>query len=167
MTDIFNTAAVRASGLRPGHPLAAALSGRNDIMTMTQQAHDAALTPDEPGGLSCKERAALSCRMARLNQEDALAEHFVALMGGANAPVETTQLADPTFDGGADTRLCAILRHTDLVTTDTKAVAASDILALTNVGVCEDDVIRLSELIAFVNFQIRLTIGLRLMGDAL
>ena len=52
MTDIFNTAAVKASGLDADHPRAAVLSTRDDIMTMTQQAHDAALTRKKPGGLS-------------------------------------------------------------------------------------------------------------------
>ena len=45
MTDIFNTAAVKASGLDADHPRAAVLSMRDDIMTMTQQAHDAVLGP--------------------------------------------------------------------------------------------------------------------------
>ena len=31
----------------------------------------------------------------------------------------------------------------------------------------EDDIVRLSELVAFVSYQIRLTVGLRLMGEAL
>lgn len=167
MTDIFDTAAVRASGISPDGPLASVLSGRDDILAMTQQAHDAALTPNEPGGLSHKVRAALSCRMARLAEEEALAAHFSALLLGASGPLEIERLADPAFDGGADARLHAILRHTDLVTTDAKAVVASDIPALTSAGVSEDDIVRLSELVGFVNYQIRLTIGLRLMGEAL
>ena len=60
----------------------------------------------------------------------------------------------------------ALLRHTDLATTDTKSVVAADISALVSAGVSEDDIVRLSELVAFVNYQVRLTIGLRLMGDA-
>ena len=48
MTDIFNTAAVKASGFDVDHPRAVVLSTRDDIMTMTQQAHDAALTPKNP-----------------------------------------------------------------------------------------------------------------------
>ena len=162
MTDIFNTAAVKASGLDANHPRAAVLSTRDYIMAMTQRAHDAALTPKKPGGLSHGERAALSCRMARLNEEAPLAAHFEAMIGDSNA----TQIADLAFDGGDDERLCAVLRHTDLATTDTKSVVAADIAALVSAGVSEDDIIRLSELVAFVNYQVRLTIGLRLMGDA-
>ena len=41
MTDIFNTAAVQASGISAGHPLAVILSSRDDILIMTEQAYDA------------------------------------------------------------------------------------------------------------------------------
>ncbi len=164
MSDIFDTAAVRASGLNTDHALAAALSGREDILTMTQQAHDAALVPDAPGGLSHAERAALSCRMARLNEEEGLAAHFLAMIGSDTV---AEQIADPGFTGADDARLAAILRHTDLVTEDTKGVVANDIAALTGAGVSEDDIVRLSELVAFVSYQIRLTVGLRLMGEVL
>jgi len=166
VTDIFETAAVKASGIQMDGPLADALSGRSDILTMTQQAHDAALKPDEPGGLSHKMRAALSCRIARLSQEEPLAAHFATLMDSASGPTEIGQIADPAFDGGSDAWLRAILRHTDLVTTDTKAVVAGDIPALTDAGVSEDDIVRLSEVVAYLSYQIRLTIGLRLIGDA-
>lgn len=166
MTNIFETAAVKASGIQTDGPLADALSGRSDILTMTQQAHDAALKPDEPGGMSQKMRAALSCRMARLSQEEPLAAHFATLMDSANGSPEINQIADPAFDGGGDVWLRAILRHTDLVTTDTKAVIGGDIPALTDAGVSEDDIVRLSELVAFLSYQIRLTVGLRLIGDA-
>ena len=164
MSDIFDTAAVRASGLSTHHALAAALLGRKDILTMTQQAHDAALTPDASGGLSHGERAGLACRMARLNSEEGLAAQFLAMIGSDTVAV---QIADPGFTGAADKRLAAILRHTDLVTQDTKGVVASDIAALTSAGVSEDDIVRLSELVAFVSYQIRLTVGLRLMGEVL
>lgn len=165
MSDIFQTFAVRASGLKPDHSLAGALSGRDDILTMTQQAYDAALTPDEPGGLSHGERAALCCRMARLNREEGLAAQFSSLM--MDAQTDIAQIADPEFDGGDNVRLAAILRHTDLVTTDSKNVVAGDIAALKSDGVSEDDIVRLSELIAFISYQIRLTVGLRLMGEVL
>lgn len=165
MTKVFDTAAVQASGLSAGRTLSAALMGREDILTMTQQAHEAALTPDKPGGLSHAERAALSCRMARLNEEDGLAAYFLAMIG--DAPEQTARMADITFDGGDSGRLVAILRHTDLVTKDTKGVVAGDIAELISAGISEDDIVRLSELVSFVSYQIRLTVGLRLMGEAL
>ena len=160
MTDIFNTAAVQASGISAGHPLAVILSSRDDILIMTEQAYDATLKPDNPGGISHDERAALCCRMARLNGEAALAKHFAGLMSDEDA-----NIADLNFYGDGDARLAAIIGHTDLVTGDTKSVVAGDIDALKSAGISEDDIVRLSELIAFASYQIRLTIGLRLMGE--
>ena len=48
-----------------------------------------------------------------------------------------------------------------------KDATASDIAALKNAGIPEDDIVRLSELIAFVNYQVRVLAGLRLMAEAL
>ena len=39
------------------------------------------------------------------------------------------------------------------------------IAALAAAGISEDDIVRLSQLIAFVNYQVRLVTGLRLMED--
>jgi uncharacterized protein YciW len=160
MTGIFKTAAVGASGIAEDHDLAPVLAERSDIMTMTQQAHDAALTPVEPGGLSHSLRAALSCRMARLNGEDAMAAHFQTMIGSGFEKID-----DPAFAGDGDDRLRAIIRHTDLVTTDAKSVVEGDISALKEAGVSEDDIVRLSELVAFVNYQVRLAAGLKLLGE--
>ena len=91
-----------------------------------------------------------------------MADHFADLMDAASS-----ETANPEFDGGADARLAAILRHTDLMTSVAKSVVAGDIDVLKGAGVSEDDIVRLSELFAFISYQIRLTIGLRLMGDAL
>jgi uncharacterized protein YciW len=129
-------------------------------LTMTQQAHDAALTPVDPGGLPHGLRAALSCRMARLNAEDAMAAHFQAMIGSGFEKID-----DPSFDGDGDDRLRAIIHHTGLATTDTKSVVKTDIAALKKAGVSEDDIVRLSELVAFVNYQVRLAAGLKLLGE--
>jgi uncharacterized protein YciW len=114
--------------------------------------------------LSHGERAALACRVARINAEPALAAHFekrlAATLQGPSA------IVDPTFDGGTDTRMAAIVRHTDRVTRNPKAVSAADIDALTDAGISEDDIVRLSQLVAFVNYQARVSRGVRLMAEA-
>lgn len=164
MTDFLNTATIAAAGIGAGHPLAEMLAGREDIFTMTQQAHDAALAPGKPGGLSHGLRAALACRMARATGADALADHFADMASAAGCSEEEAQAAEAAFDGGADAWLSAIVRHTDLVTTDTKSVVAADIDALKAAEVSEDDIVRLSELVAFVSYQARVAVGLKLMG---
>jgi len=163
MDDIFRSVVVEAAGIAADHPLAAVLAGRSDVMQLTQASHDAALKPEHPGGLSHAERAALACRMARLNHEETLARHYEAMIpesGGRQA------MADPAFDGADDQRTRAILRHTDLVTVDPKRAAEADIAALKSAGILEPDIVRLSELIAFVGYQVRVVKGLRLMAEA-
>ena len=163
MDDIFRSIVVEAGGIAADHPLAAVIAGRSDVMQLTQASHDAALKPEPPGGLSHAERAALACRMARLSDEEMLARHFEAMIpesGGRQA------IADPAFDGTDDERTRAILRHTDLVTVDPKRAAEADIAALKSAGILEPDIVRLSELIAFVGYQVRVVKGLRLMAEA-
>lgn len=164
MTDMIDTVATRVSGIGADSPIAAALSLRSDILTMTEQAHDAALKPAISGGFSHGERAALSCRMARLSGETDLAAHFMELMTAAGVSADVQRFSDPDFKHDPDPRLAAILRHTDLVTTRPSEATAEDIEALATAGVDEDDIVRLSELAAFVSYQIRLTVGLRLLA---
>ena len=75
MYDIFRSVVAEAAGIPANHPLAGVLNGRNEVMGLTQASHDAALKPEPPGGLSHALRAALACRMARLNDEVVLARH--------------------------------------------------------------------------------------------
>jgi uncharacterized protein YciW len=164
MTNFMNTVTLRAAKVSIDHTLDGALAGRNDIFTMTDQAHGAALTPGDPGGLSHGLRASLACRMARANAAEGLMAHFADLSARAGGAEAEAQVADPAFNGGEDVWLAAVVRHTDLVTSDAKSVVAKDIAALTAAGVSEDDIVRLSELIAFVNYQARVVVGLRLMA---
>ena len=48
--------------------------------------------------------------------------------------------------------------------TGLKSIAAADISALKDAGISEDDIVRLSELTAFVNYQARVSRGLRLLA---
>ena len=161
MTVFSNTTVRCAAQLDANHPLAATLEDRSDIFAMTEQAQDAALRPRNSGGLSHSERAALASRMARLNGEDGLADHFASFLTNGNA----AKIADPTFEGASNPRYAALIRHTDLVTRDTKSVTAADITELKDAGISEDDIVRLSELVAFVNYQARVCRGLRLLSD--
>jgi len=158
MEDIFDTVVVRAAGISAGHPLAGVLSGRGNIIELTETSHDAALKPEPSGGLTHSERAALACRMARLNLDGELASHYEGMVEAGEALI-----GDLRFDGADNPRLKAVIRHTDLVTRSPKDAVADDITALKAAGISEEDIVRLSELIAFVNYQVRVVAGLRLM----
>ncbi|WP_209428341.1 hypothetical protein [Pararhodobacter sp. SW119] len=141
-------------------PLAEALAVRGRLMELTQASHDAALLPEEPGGLSHALRAALAARIARLNGDVALAAHYTALAGDTGEAA----LADPEAFGN-DTRISAILSYVDRVTTAPKDATRADIEMLRAAGIAEGDIVRLAGLVAFVNYQVRVALVLRKLGN--
>ncbi len=134
----------------PGHPaIAAAVAPRAALMAASQANYRAVITPADPGGISAPQRRAIAARIARLNGDTDLAAHYGAEISAA-----------------ADARQAAMLRHVDLVTTHPKDATRADINALREAGVAEPDIVRLSQLIAFVNYQVRVIAALRLIGAA-
>ncbi len=158
--DIFETVVAKAAGITTGSPLTGVLTLRSDIMELTEKSHDASLRPIDTGSLSYSERAGLACRIAKRNNDAALTRHYETMFG-----VGSQAIADTGFEGGGDTRLKAIIRHTDLVTLNPKDATARDITALQAAGLDDADIVRLSELIAFVSYQARVVAGLRLMAE--
>jgi uncharacterized protein YciW len=151
---------VRLAGIAPGSAVQAALQARADVVAMTSKAAAASLLPEEPGGLSHGERAALAVRVARLHEESGLADHYAKLMERAGA---TAALADPAFKGDGDARLAAVIAYVDLVSLAPKDMVAGDIAALQAAGIGDADIVRLAELVAFLAYQTRVIAGLRLM----
>ena len=150
-------------GIEPGSALAEVVAGRADIMALTQRTHDGALTPIEPGGLSHAERAALACRIAKINDDKDFEEHFETLLDKAGASGATARIADIWFDGGSDVRIKALIGYVDLVAHAPKDATRRDIELLQEAGLTDADIVRLAELVAFVSYQIRVAAGLRLM----
>jgi uncharacterized protein YciW len=132
-----------------GAALGPVIAHRADLMAASMRNERAVMAPDDPGGLSHAERLTLAGRIALRNRDEALAAHYAT----AFAPTE-------------DARWAAILRHVDLVTDRPKDATRADIAALRSAGVAEPDIVRLSQVIAFVNYQVRVIAGLRLIGAA-
>lgn len=151
--------------ITPGSPVAAALARRANIVALSDAAHEAVLRPREPGGLSHAERAALAQRMARLHAEPAIAAHYGRLLDETSEAGAMAELSDPARIPSGP-RHAAIARHTDMLTRAVREASRAAIDALREAGVSEPDIVRLSELAAFVNYQIRVIIGLRLLREA-
>ena len=147
-----------------GPALAGILAERAEIMRLSQASHDAVLLPRQPGGLGHAERAALAARMARHNREPELETHYRRLLLSAGESPVLAAIAEAADDIALDDRLRAIVRHVDLVTLAPREASRADIAALAAVGLSEPDIVRLAELIAFVNSQVRVIAGLRLLG---
>ncbi len=148
------------AGIRPGTSLAEALAARTDVLRLSQASHDAVLLPREPGGLSHGLRAALAARMARQNAQLQLAAHYddLARRSGEMPPSE----APPPEQA----RIAAITAHADLLTLRPRDAMRGDIEALKAAGLDEPDIVRLTELAAFVNYQARVIRGLQALGGA-
>jgi CMD domain protein len=155
------------AGVSAASPLAAVLAERAQIMGLSQASHDAVLLPRQPGGISHAERAALAARMAHWNRDQALAAHYRDLLHRAGESAALVAIASGTVASeiAADRRLAAIIRHVDILTLTTKDATRDDIAALTAAGLSEPDIVRLAELAAFVNYQVRVIAGLRLLED--
>ncbi|MHA6645234.1 CMD domain-containing protein [Mesorhizobium sp. A623] len=149
--------------VRPGTALAAAMEKRAEILRLSEAAHDAVLLPRDPGGLSHGLRAALAARMARQNRNPALASHYDTLVARAGEPA-TASLADPGTNG-AERRIAEIVRHADRLTVAPRDATRVHVDALRQVGLTDADIVRLAELAAFVNYQVRVIAGLKLLGE--
>jgi uncharacterized protein YciW len=147
---------------KPGSPLADAIEKRAEILRLSQAAHDAVLLPRDPGGLSHGLRAALAARMSRQNANEALASHYDTLVARAAEP-QTVLLAAPGTTV-ADARTAAIVKHADMLTVSPRDATRGNIEALRAAGLSDADIVRLSELAAFVNYQVRVIAGMNLIG---
>jgi len=143
--------------------LGQALATRAEILRLSEAAHDAVLVPREPGGLSHGLRAALAARMCRHVGDRALAAHYESYLAHSS-DLDIAALAQPDGTCG-DPLGDAMARHADLLTLAPREATRQDIAALKAAGVGEADIVRLSELAAFVNYQLRVVAGLNLLKE--
>ena len=149
------------AGVPAASRLGQALQARAEILRLSEAAHDAVIVPRDPGGLSHALRAALAARMCRHLGDAALVGHYESYLAHSD-DLDVAALAHPGADSG-DVRHDAMARHADLLTLAPRKATRGDISALKEAGISEADVVRLSELAAFVNYQQRVIAGVRLL----
>ncbi len=157
----------RISGLTSEAGVGALRRQRDDIVALTQASYEAVLFPKDPGPLSHGLRAALACRIARMNDATELIGHYntIASATAESDPALVAIAAAKDVPGTSDT-LKAIVSHSDKVTLTPLACGRSDIEGLRAAGLDEAGIIALSELISFLSYQIRVVAGLKLLGAA-
>lgn len=155
---VFSTVADIA-GLPVEHSAMAVLQNRASILKQTDKALHAVLSPQETGAFSHADRAALACRIARINGNERLALFYREYITGT----DVNAICDPAYDGGDDTRLKAVLAFTDLVSGQPRDATEHDIKALQSAGISDPDIVRLAELNAFLAYHIKVIEGFVLM----
>ena len=132
-----------------GPRVAALRAARPDFVRYTQSSYDAMVAPPEPEGLTASERVLAARRTAELSGHAALAAHYRAL---------------PATPGPRDD---AILRHAALLATSPGKATRADIEALTAAGLSATEVVTLSQIVAFVAYQVRVAAGLALLDQSI
>lgn len=156
---ISRTTSVLCSGSAKDTAVNEALLARSDVLIMTQQAEDAVLKPSDCGSWSHSLRAAFAARMATLSDQPELAQHYAQRISDNSVNV----IADPS-NNGATLNLAHVLAFMDDVTVQPKDISASHIQRLQDAAVSDADIVKLTELIAFMAYQMRLVAGIRLLS---
>lgn len=139
---------------------------RPDFVDGTELCRQTVLTPAHGFDLGHALRAALAARMARFIGQEELAVNYDAMLVKAGAtPLLSGIAAGADLPEDADAFVRAILRHADLVTKTPRNNTKADIEALEAAGLSNPQIIALSELIAFVNYEARVIVGLAMLGE--
>ena len=140
------------AGIRPDSPLAALRAQRPEATRHAQGSYAALFDPAEPVGvgLTPVERLAVALRVASIHAASEAVAHYRQRLIQAGA--------------AASARLQSILRHADLLATRPVDAGPDDLQALADAGLSTREIVALSQIIAFVSFQVRVVAGLKLIG---
>ncbi|THB82421.1 hypothetical protein E1N66_21075 [Pantoea allii] len=160
MSDVID----QAAGLTPEEALYQTRRLRPEFVEGAEACRLSVLTPEDDQGLSADLRLALAQRMAVLNGDAPLQRDYQAQLEALNPSEALLAIAA----GGivSEEPLATITRHADRVTQQPIQATEHHIRLLEQAGLSNPQIIALSELIAFVNFQTRVATGLRLMRSA-
>lgn len=154
---LFQSTAINAANVEETSPLSGVLKSRANIFEMTHTAEHAVLRPKDPGGLSHNLRASLAARIATMEGCEELSAHYLEHATAIGV------VSDPAQSGGAEHGL--IVAFADKAASATKDIVRADVERLQAAGVSDADIVRLCELVAFLGYQLRVFVGLRLLQD--
>ncbi|WHA43760.1 CMD domain-containing protein [Agrobacterium larrymoorei] len=166
MTDTFTGDVIdNVLGLKPSDELFRLREQRAKMKHLTQTSYNAALRPAEPRNFSYALRAAIAARMSALWKADELQAHYLTALKSENASDDVVEIANPASATPGDVKLTTILAHVDLVTLSPKEATRANIDKLYAAGLDDRDIVTLAGLIAYVNYQILVVAGLKMMRD--
>ncbi|MFI7699447.1 CMD domain protein [Nonomuraea sp. NPDC049480] len=181
------------AGITPGSPLDRLRARRPGAREHAQRSFDALFTPDDDREVTLVERDAIAAFVAGLHQDaeiasfyaDRLAELSPGLLKAVESGIEAGITIGPYGaypDGGplakesdeglryrarnpADlgVRLAAAFEHAHLLVFRPREAREDDLDALARAGWSATAIVTLSQLVAFLTFQIRVVAGLRLL----
>ncbi|MGO4853275.1 hypothetical protein [Phaeovulum sp. W22_SRMD_FR3] len=149
----------RAAGLAPEGAIHALRRFRPEFVDGAEACRAAVLSPEEALGLSEDLRQAVAYRAARGAENP-------ALLGVYRVPEGADLATLARGETPADPALAALARHADMIAARPAEASGQDLAMLQAAGFTVPQIIALSELLAYVCFQIRVAHGLALMEAA-
>lgn len=141
-----------ATGLLPQSPVALLRRQREAFVRHAQGSHDVLIEPTDPGGLSLNERTAIALCVASIERDDALIAHY-------RARLERVRHVSPRLD--------TILDHVKMVVSNPAAATRERLDAPITVGLSPRDIMAITQIVAFVSYQVRVVAGLRALSEGL
>jgi CMD domain protein len=162
--DLLNTLV----GIEADAPLGQLRAQRSEIAGYIQASYDALLEPADEAGVSRIERGLLALRVAILEESAPLIEHYLAYLAKHNAPADLMAATEKSVLGAPlPPRLIALLEHVDRLTVEPRVATPEHLAGLKAQGLNDANIVTISQLIAFVSFQVRAIVGLQLLGEGL
>jgi len=183
-------------GIEPGSGLDRVRNQRPEARRNAQASYDALFFPSRPGDVTAAERSAVAAFVTGLHRDAATAEFYAARLaefspgltaviareieaGTATGPYGSYPTPGPLAAEGVQgpvyravdrtalgTRLAAALEHAHLLVFRPRESSREALQALLDAGWSVTDVVTLSQLVAFLSFQVRVIAGLRLLSAA-
>jgi alkylhydroperoxidase domain protein len=138
------------AGVQAESPLAQLRAQRPEAASHAQGSYAALFDPQYSTGLDAWERLSVAAHVAKLHAAPSVEAHYRARLAS----------------GPGSSRLPAMLRHAELLSTRMADASADDLQRLADAGVSTPEIVTLSQIIAFVAFQVRVIAGLRALGGA-
>jgi CMD domain protein len=180
-------------GIAPGSPLDAIRAQRPEARENAQRSYLALFEPEAPGEASALERYAVASYVARLHRAPAVAAFYAARLAdhadiadavaaeAAHAttgpygrfppgPLSAEDMPGAAYRVGADhrpvfgARLTAAIEHADLLVFHPRDASPQALQDLLDAGWSTTGIVTLSQLVAFLAFQIRVIAGLKVLA---
>ncbi len=160
--DVIN----QLAGIAPDSSLGLLRAERPEIVRYAEGSYRALLEPADVGNVTIVDRDLIAVRVAVLTGSAPLAAWHQARLreAGVKEDVLVAVAENPT-SAQLSPREQTILRHVDLLTKAPATATATPIAELTAVGLTPRDIVVISQWIAFLSFQVRTLVGLRILGE--
>ena len=137
---------------------------RAKVFSEAANTDTAVLDPHDPGGIGPAERLAFAARVSRIDGIETTQGRYEARL--AKSPISDDLIAIAQGRDPADPRLRAMAEHVDMLAAHPISARPDHIARLRQAGVCDADIVRLSELVSFIGYRARTDVALALLETA-